>query len=96
MAGGGERMKIKNVVLNLSPEETLRLTRILMDEDEKEALSFLKECSNLNWTRQSGTIECRSLRLRISLLKKMCSVNIKKVAKLGRSKKCRTTQSYSN
>ncbi len=37
-------MKIKKVVLNLSPEETLRLTRILMDGDEKEALLFLKEC----------------------------------------------------
>jgi hypothetical protein len=44
VVGGGERMNIKNVVLNLRPEETLRLTRILMDEDEKEALSFLKEC----------------------------------------------------
>ena len=44
MVGGGERMNIKNVVLNLRPEETLRLTRILMDEDEKEALLFLKEC----------------------------------------------------
>ena len=37
-------MKIKSVVLNLSPEETLRLTRILLDEDKEEALLFLKEC----------------------------------------------------
>lgn len=37
-------MNIKRVVLNLSPEETLRLTRILLDEDKKEALLFLKEC----------------------------------------------------
>ena len=37
-------MRIKEVVLRLGPEETLRLTRILMDQDEKEALSFLKEC----------------------------------------------------
>jgi hypothetical protein len=37
-------MKIKNVVLNLSSEETLRLTRILLDEDKDEALAFLKEC----------------------------------------------------
>jgi hypothetical protein len=44
MAGGGARMKIKNVVLNLCPEETLRLTRILIDEDKEEALAFLKEC----------------------------------------------------
>ena len=36
-------MKIKNVVLNLSPEETLRLTRILLDEDKGEALLFLNE-----------------------------------------------------
>ncbi len=37
-------MKIKNVVLNLSSEETLWLTRILLDEDKDEALAFLKEC----------------------------------------------------
>ena len=37
-------MNIKNVVVNFSPEETLRLTRILLDEDKDEALAFLKEC----------------------------------------------------
>ncbi len=37
-------MKIKNVVLNLSSEEALRLTRVLLDEDKDEALAFLKEC----------------------------------------------------
>ena len=37
-------MKIKNVFLNLNPEETLRLTRILLDDDKEEALLFLKEC----------------------------------------------------
>jgi hypothetical protein len=37
-------MKIKSIILNLSPEETLRLTRILMDEDKDEAFLFLKEC----------------------------------------------------
>ena len=37
-------MTIKSIVLNLSPEETLRLTRILLDEDKEEALLFLKEC----------------------------------------------------
>jgi len=37
-------MMIKPVVLNLSPEETLRVTRILVDEDKGEALLFLKEC----------------------------------------------------
>jgi hypothetical protein len=44
VAGGGKGVKIKNVVLNLSPEETMRLTRILLDEDKDEALAFLKEC----------------------------------------------------
>ncbi len=44
VSGRGERMIIKKVVLNLSPEETLRLTRILVDEDKDEALAFLKEC----------------------------------------------------
>ena len=37
-------MTIKNVALNLGAEETLRLTRILLDEDKEEALVFLKEC----------------------------------------------------
>ncbi len=37
-------MTIKPIILNLSAEETLRLTRILMDEDEEEAILFLKEC----------------------------------------------------
>ena len=37
-------MMIKSVVLHLSPEETLKLTRILLDEDKEEALAFLKQC----------------------------------------------------
>ena len=37
-------MKIKNVVLGLNPEETLRLTKILLDDEKEEALLFLKEC----------------------------------------------------
>jgi len=44
MAGGGKKMKIKNVVLNFGAEETLRLPRILLDEDKDEALAFLREC----------------------------------------------------
>jgi len=36
-------MIIKSVVVNFSPEETLRLTRILLDEDKDEALAFLEE-----------------------------------------------------
>lgn len=37
-------MMIKPIVLNLTSEETLRLTRILLDEDKEEALAFVKEC----------------------------------------------------
>ena len=37
------KMNIKCGV-NLNPQETLRLTRILLDEDKDEALAFLKEC----------------------------------------------------
>ena len=37
-------MNIRHIVLNLSPEDTLRLTRILLDEDKDEALEFLKDC----------------------------------------------------
>jgi hypothetical protein len=44
MVGGGEEMIIKKVILHLSPDENLRLTRILLDEDKDEAISFLKEC----------------------------------------------------
>ena len=40
----GWAMRVKNVVLNLNPEQTLGLTRILLDEDKEEALLFLKEC----------------------------------------------------
>lgn len=34
---------IKDAVIKLSPEEVLRLTRILLDEDREEVLRFLKE-----------------------------------------------------
>jgi hypothetical protein len=37
-------MKIKPIILNLSPEETMRLTRVLLDEDKNEAFAFLKVC----------------------------------------------------
>ena len=37
-------MKMRNVVLHFNPEETLRLTRIFLDDDKEEALLFLKEC----------------------------------------------------
>jgi hypothetical protein len=33
-----------SIVLKLTPEESLRLTRILLDEDKDEALLFLKQC----------------------------------------------------
>jgi hypothetical protein len=32
------------VVLKLTPEDALRLTRILFDDDKEEALLFLKQC----------------------------------------------------
>ena len=37
-------MAIEPILLKLTSEETLRLTRILMDEDKQEALLFLREC----------------------------------------------------
>jgi hypothetical protein len=41
---GERRMTINPVILKLTPEETLRLTRILLDEDKEEAFLFLKQC----------------------------------------------------
>jgi hypothetical protein len=35
---------IKDIVIRLSQEQVLRLTRVLLDEDREEALLFLKEC----------------------------------------------------
>ena len=37
-------MTTHSIILKLTPEETLQLTRILLDEDKEEALVFLKEC----------------------------------------------------
>jgi len=37
-------MTINPVILKLTPEEVLRLKRILLDDDEREALLFLKQC----------------------------------------------------
>ncbi len=37
-------MAIKEIVFKLSSEETLRLTRIIIDEDREDAMLFLKEC----------------------------------------------------
>lgn len=37
-------MSNDSIVLNLTAEDALRLTRILLDEDKEEALLFLKEC----------------------------------------------------
>ncbi len=34
------------IILRLTPEDALRLTRILLDEDKEEALLFLKQCLN--------------------------------------------------
>ena len=38
-------MTIKRVVVNLTAEETLRLTRILLDEDKDEALAVSSRMS---------------------------------------------------
>ena len=32
------------LILKLTPEDVLRLTRIFLDEDKEEALLFLKQC----------------------------------------------------
>jgi len=32
------------IVLKLTPEDVLKLTRIFLDEDKEEALLFLKQC----------------------------------------------------
>ncbi len=37
-------MVIKEIMMRLRPGDTLRLTRILLDEDKDEAMLFLKEC----------------------------------------------------
>jgi hypothetical protein len=37
-------MSHDSIVLKLTPEDALRLTRILLDEDKDEALLFLKQC----------------------------------------------------
>jgi len=39
-----KEVRIKPVIINLTAEQTLRLTRILVDEDQEEALTFLKDC----------------------------------------------------
>jgi len=37
-------MTNESIILKLTPEDALRLTRILIDEDKEEALLFLKQC----------------------------------------------------
>ena len=41
---GGKGNMDHPLILKLSPEETMVLKRILLDEDEEEALLFLKKC----------------------------------------------------
>ena len=41
---GDLEMTTDPIILKLTPEDALRLTRILLDEDKEEALLFLKEC----------------------------------------------------
>ena len=37
-------MSPESIILKLTPEDALRLTRILLDGDKDEAILFLKEC----------------------------------------------------
>ena len=37
-------MTNESIILKLTPEDVLRLTRILLDDDKEEALLFLKQC----------------------------------------------------
>jgi len=37
-------MSNDSIVLKLTAEDALRLTRILLDEDKEEAVLFLKQC----------------------------------------------------
>ena len=37
-------MTINPVIIKLSSEEVLKLKRILLDDDQREALLFLKQC----------------------------------------------------
>jgi hypothetical protein len=37
-------MTVDAIILKLTPEDALRLTRILLDDDKEEALLFLKQC----------------------------------------------------
>ena len=37
-------MTNESIILKLTPEDALRLTRILLDDDKDEALLFLKQC----------------------------------------------------
>ncbi len=37
-------MTMNPVIIKLTPEEVLRLERILLDGDKQEALLFLKQC----------------------------------------------------
>jgi hypothetical protein len=43
VAEGGERMTTNKVVITLNPQEIIRLTKILLDEEKEEAFTFLKE-----------------------------------------------------
>ena len=37
-------MTNESILLKLTPEDALRLARILLDDDKEEALLFLKQC----------------------------------------------------
>ena len=43
-ANGDMEVTTDPIILKLTPEDALRLMRILLDEDKDEALLFLKQC----------------------------------------------------
>lgn len=43
MVRGGKGMNLKRTVFSLSSEEVIRVTKILLDEDKEDALTFIKE-----------------------------------------------------
>ena len=44
ISSGEEKVSNQSIILKLTPEDALRLTRILLDDDKEEALLFLKQC----------------------------------------------------
>ncbi len=52
------RANLEDIVLRLKPEDIIRLERICLDGNEKEALSFLRECIYEKVLKQTGKPHC--------------------------------------